>query len=149
MERRQCEFNSPLCAGPGKERVRQDWRAAARLDGRTDRAALYPGLGRVLCLDPDVDTQMFEALEIEIGQRFGPNPLTIPSPSWPCSKDRFPMGSRSRNQGVSGGELFSGLEDLMRLYVDNPRRERKQRRGGGQRSSRPCARTSRRPGCGR
>src|ERR1700721_1125583 len=35
---------------------------------------------RVLCLDPDADTQMFEALEIEIGQGLRSQPPHHPKP---------------------------------------------------------------------
>src|ERR1700734_2023103 len=55
---------------------------------------------RVLCLDPDADTQMFEALEIEIGQRLRSQP-----PPRSARGVAFQRGPDYRNQGVPGGEL--------------------------------------------
>jgi len=86
---------------------------------------------RVLCLDPDADTQMFEALEIEIGQR-----LRSQSADHPKSIMALLEGSLSNGVQITETKAYlvesfvAGLEDLMRLYVDSPRRERKQRRGG-------------------
>ena len=65
--------------------------------------------GRVLCLDPDADTQMLEALEIEIGHRLRSQPPTTPSPSWACSKGRFPTGSRlPKPRGIWRRAFFPG-----------------------------------------
>ena len=61
---------------------------------------------RVLCLDPDADTQMFEALEIEIGQRLRSQPADHPKPILGSARRvAFQWGADHRNQGVSGGEL--------------------------------------------
>jgi hypothetical protein len=86
---------------------------------------------RVLCLDPDADTQMFEALEIEIGQRLRSQPADHPKPIMALLEGSLSNGVQITETKAYLAENFvAGLEDLMRLYVDNPRRERKQRRGG-------------------
>jgi Protein of unknown function (DUF3037) len=86
---------------------------------------------RVLCLDPDADTQMFEALEIEIGQRLRSQPADHPKPIMTLLEGSLSNGVQITESKAHLAENFvAGLEDLMRLYVDNPRRERKQRRGG-------------------
>jgi hypothetical protein len=86
---------------------------------------------RVLCLDPDADTQMFEALEIEIGQRLRSQPADHPKPIMTLLEGSLSNGVQITETKAYLVESFlSGLEDLMRLYVDSPRRERKQRRGG-------------------
>ena len=87
--------------------------------------------GRVLCLDPDADTQMFEALEIEIGQRLRSQPADHPKPIMALLEGSLSNGIQiTESKGHLAESFVSAVEDLMRLYVDSPRRERKQRRGG-------------------
>jgi hypothetical protein len=86
---------------------------------------------RVLCLDPDADTQMFEALEIEIGQRLRSQPADHPKPIMALLEGSLSNGVQiTETKGHLAESFVSAVEDLMRLYVDSPRRERKQRRGG-------------------
>ena len=87
--------------------------------------------GRVRCLDPDADTEMLEALEIEIGHRLRTQPADHPKPIMDLLEDSLSNGIQITEAKAYLAETFlTGLEDLMRLYVDNPRRERSQRRGG-------------------
>jgi hypothetical protein len=86
---------------------------------------------RVLCLDPDTDTHMLEALEIEIGHRLRSQPADHPKPILDLLEGSLSNGVQmTESKGYLAESFLSGMEDLMRLYVDNPRRERKQRRGG-------------------
>jgi hypothetical protein len=86
---------------------------------------------RVRCLDPEADTQMFEALEIEVGQRLRSQPLDHPKPIVALLEASLSNGIQITEAKAYLAESFlAGVEDLMRLYVDPPRRERKQRRGG-------------------
>src|SRR5271156_6306073 len=86
---------------------------------------------RVLCLDPDADTQMLEALEIEIGHRLRSQPADHPKPILGLLEGSLSNGVQiTETKGHLAESFVSGVEDLMRLYVDSPRRERKQRRGG-------------------
>jgi hypothetical protein len=86
---------------------------------------------RVLCLDPDADTQMFEALEIEIGQRLRSQPADHPKPIMALLEGSLSNGVQiTETKGHLAESFVSAVEDLMRLYVDSPRRERQQRRGG-------------------
>jgi hypothetical protein len=87
--------------------------------------------GRVRCLDPDADTQMLEALEIELGHRLRSQPADHPKPIIALLEASLSNGLQMTETKAYLAETFlAGLEDLMRLYVDTPRRERKQRRGG-------------------
>jgi Protein of unknown function (DUF3037) len=87
--------------------------------------------GRVRCLDPDADTQMLEALEIEIGHRLRTQPSDHAKPIMELLEGSFSNGIQiTESRGHLAETFASGLEDLMRLYVDPPRRERTQRRGG-------------------
>jgi hypothetical protein len=86
---------------------------------------------RVRCLDPDADTQMLESLETEVGRRL----LTD-------ATDQSGMFLKRWEESLSNGlqiteskaylaeTIPAGLEDLMRLYVENAPRERTRRRGG-------------------
>jgi hypothetical protein len=91
---------------------------------------------RVRCLDPDADTQMLEALEIEIGHRMRSQPVDDApgghvQPVLARLEDTLSNGLQITESKAYLAESFpAGLEELMRLYVDTPRRERSQRRSG-------------------
>jgi Protein of unknown function (DUF3037) len=92
--------------------------------------------GRVRCLDPDADTQMLEALEIEIGHRLRAETADelrpgMIQPVLARLEDTLSNGLQITESKAYLAESFvAGLEELMRLYVDPPRRERSQRRSG-------------------
>ena len=80
-ERKQCEFQLiRYVPDPVKNEfvnIGVLLRAAA---GEQSELRFTRDWARVLCLDPDADTQMFEALEIEIGQRLRSQPADHPKP---------------------------------------------------------------------
>ncbi len=86
---------------------------------------------RVRCLDPDADTEMLEALEVEVAHR-----LHVSTD--PQRRQTLDLLEASLSKGVqiteSKGYLAetfpAGLDDLMRLYVDPPRKERVRQRSG-------------------
>ena len=87
--------------------------------------------GRVRCLDPDADTQMLEALEIEVAQRLKSQPAEHPRRITAVLEESLSNGLQITESKAFLAETFlAGLEDLMGLYVDRPQRERSQRRGG-------------------
>jgi hypothetical protein len=127
-ERRQCEFQLIRYV---PDPVKNEFVNIGVLLRRGEQSELRftRDWGRVRCLDPDADTEMLEALEIEIGNRLG------------AQADRPPVMDlldTSLSNGVqiteSKGYLAetfpAGLEELMRLYVDPPRKERSRRRSG-------------------
>jgi hypothetical protein len=80
---------------------------------------------RVRRLDPAADTQMLEALEIEIGHRLRSQPPDHPNPIMVLLEASLSNGLQITETKAYLAETFlAGLEDLMRLYVDSPRRER-------------------------
>jgi hypothetical protein len=86
---------------------------------------------RVRCLDPDADTEMLEALEIEIGHRLRAQPSDHPKPIMALLEGSLSNGVQITEAKAYLAETFlSGLEDLMRWYVDRPRRERSKQQGG-------------------
>ncbi len=87
--------------------------------------------GRVRCLDPDADTQMLEALEIEVGQRLRTQPANHRRPITAVLEESLSNGLQITESKAYLAETFlAGLEDLMRRYVDTPPRARSQRREG-------------------
>jgi hypothetical protein len=87
--------------------------------------------GRVLCLDADADIQMLEGLELELGQKLRSQSPDHPKPILSQVEGSFSNDVQITESKAHLTESFlTGLEELMRLHVDNRRRERKQRRGG-------------------
>jgi hypothetical protein len=97
-------------AGPAMElRFTRDWR-------------------RVRCLDPYVDTAMLEGMETELRQRLGHDP--------DGKMKRILDEALSLNVQMTTPKAYlaeslpAGIEELMRMYVDPPRRERVPRLSG-------------------
>jgi hypothetical protein len=87
--------------------------------------------GRVQCLDPDADTELLEALESEISDRLRTQPADCPKPILGQLESSLSNGIQiTESKGYLAESFLAGLEDLMRMYIDPPRRERKQHRGG-------------------
>ena len=86
---------------------------------------------RVRCLDSDADIEMLEALEIEISQRLQSQAADHPRPVRALLETSLSNGIQiTEAKGYLAETFLAGLDDLMRLHVDPPRRERTQRRGG-------------------
>jgi hypothetical protein len=74
---------------------------------------------------------MLEALEIEVAQRLKSQPADHPGPITAVLEESLSNGLQITESKAYLAETFlAGLEDLIGLYVDSPRRERSQRRGG-------------------
>jgi hypothetical protein len=86
--------------------------------------------GRVQCLDPNADTEMLEALEIEIGHRLHAGIDRHPRQIMDLLEASLSNGVQiTESKGYLAETFPAGLEDLMRLYVDPPRKERGRPRG--------------------
>jgi Protein of unknown function (DUF3037) len=131
-EREQCEFQLVrYVPDPVKNEFVNIGVLLRGSDGEQSALRFTRDWSRVLCLHPDADTQMLEALEIEIGQRLRSQPADHPKPIMTLLEGSLSNGVQiTETKGYLAESFVSGVEDLMRLYVDNPRRERKQRRGG-------------------
>jgi hypothetical protein len=132
LERKQCEFQLiRYVPDPVKNEfvnIGVLLRAAA---GEQSVLRFTRDWGRVRCLDPDADTQMLEALEIEVGHRLKSETASHPRPIMGLLQESLSNGIQITESKAYLAESFlAGLEDLMRLYVDTPRRERSQRRSG-------------------
>ena len=87
---------------------------------------------RVRRLDPDADTAMLEALEIEVARRLA---------TWSAEEEAKPVlgvleDSLSNTLQITASKAFlaesfpAGLEELLSLYVETAKRERDSRRSG-------------------
>ena len=85
--------------------------------------------GRVRCLDPDADTDMLEALEVELGYRLREQTVGHARPIMDVLEASLSNGVQiTESKGYIAESFPAGLEDLMRLYVDPPRRARGRKR---------------------
>jgi hypothetical protein len=132
VERRQCEFQLIRYVPDPVKNEFVNIGVMLRASGGEQSALRFTrDWGRVRCLDPDADIQMLEALEIEIGHRLRASPADGPRPVMSRLEDTLSNGLQITETKAYLAETFlTGLEELMHLYVDTPRRERSQRRGG-------------------
>jgi hypothetical protein len=83
---------------------------------------------RVRCLDPDADTSVLEGMETELRQRLRHDPdgkmMRILNESLSLNVQMTPP------KAYLAESLPAGVEELMRLYVDPPKRERMPRVSG-------------------
>jgi hypothetical protein len=105
------QTNSPAAAGPEPPLVRftRDWR-------------------RVRCLDPEADTALLEGMESELQRRFAAEPegnlMRLLNESLSLSVQM------TEAKAYLAESLPAGMEELMRLYVEPPARERIPRLSG-------------------
>ena len=131
-ERKQCEFQLiRYVPDPVKNEFVNIGVLLFASDGGQSGLRFTRNWGRVHCLDPDADTQMLEALETEVGHHLRSQPPDHPRPIRAVLESSFSNGVQITESKAYLAESFvSGLEELMRLYVDPPKRERKHRLGG-------------------
>jgi hypothetical protein len=88
---------------------------------------------RVRCLDPDADTALLEAMESELRRRL-PSQLELGEPDnrlMQLLEDSLSLGVQiTAAKAYLAESLPAGVEELMRLYVDPPPREKLPRLSG-------------------
>lgn len=131
-ERKQCEFQLiRYVPDPVKNEFVNIGVLLRAAEGGQSELRFTRDWSRVRCLDPDADTQMLEALEIEVGQRLANQPADHRRPILGLLEDSLSNGIQITETKAYLAETFvAALEDLMRRYVDTPRRGRSQRRTG-------------------
>ena len=125
---------APVCFGRGTKRVCAYWRdpAGAGQPGRsTSCAALVQftrDWRRVRCLDPEADTALLEGMESELRMRFQAEP---DGNLMRLLKESLSLGVQmTEAKAYLAESLPAGMEELMRLYVEPPPRERVPRLSG-------------------
>jgi hypothetical protein len=87
---------------------------------------------RVRCIDPDADIAMLEALELEVGRRLI-HQEDDAKPVMAILEDSLSNALQITEAKAFLAESFiAGLEQLLSLYVESPKRARMSRRGGRQ-----------------
>ena len=136
MARKQCEFQLIRYVPDPVKNEFVNIGVVLRAFGEQTALRLTRDWARVRCIDPDADTQMLEALEIEIGQRLREETADelrpgMTPPVLARLEDTLSNGLQiTESKGYLAESFPAGLEELMRLYVDSQRRERSQRRSG-------------------
>ncbi len=86
--------------------------------------------GRVRCVDPGADTQMLEALEMEVRRRLE-REENESRPVLATLEDTLSNAVQiTEAKAYLAENYLTGLDELMRLYIDSPKRERPGRRSG-------------------
>ena len=130
-ERKQCEFQLIRYVPDPVKNEFVNIGVLLRAEGEPSTLRFTRDWGRVRCLDPEADTAMLEALEIEIGQRLRAQPANHPKPITALLEESFSNGVQITVSKAYAAESFlAGLEELMRQYVETPPRPRTQRRSG-------------------
>jgi Protein of unknown function (DUF3037) len=131
-ERKQCEFQLiRYVPDPVKNEFVNIGVLLRAAEGGQSELRFTRDWSRVRCLDPDADTQMLEALEIEVGHRLANQPADHLRPIVGLLEDSLSNGVQITETKAYLAETFvAALEDLMRRYVDTPPRARSQRRTG-------------------
>lgn len=86
---------------------------------------------RVRCVDPEADTEMLEALEGELQSRLMTGSPDDMKPVLELIEDSFSnMLQVTGSKGFLADSMISGVEDLMRVYVEPRTRESTRKRSG-------------------
>ena len=132
-ERKQCEFQLiRYVPDPVKNEFVNIGVLLRAAEGEQSALRFTRDWGRVRCLDPDADTA-------DAGSTGDRSRTSVAVPTGRPSQAHHGLARRARfptelqiteTKAYLAETFLAGLEDLMRLYVDSPRRERRQRRGG-------------------
>jgi Protein of unknown function (DUF3037) len=144
-ERKQCEFqliryvpdavkNEFVNIGVVLHSVR-----SPSLQAEEQRAVRFTrDWSRVRCIDPDADIEMLEALEVEVARRLAGSgsdarDANEVKPVMTVLEDTLSNALQITEAKAFLAESFiAGLEQLLSLYVESPKRERTSRRSGRQ-----------------
>lgn len=99
------------------------------MGGRVASVKFTSDWRRVRCLDPDADTEQLEGLESELRRRFEQEPE---GNLMHVLEDSFSTSVQvTRAKGYLAESVEAGVEELMRMYVEPPKRERPVARTAG------------------
>lgn len=131
-QRRQCEFHLiRYVPDPVKnEFVNIGVVLRGEGDGGSGAVRFTRDWARVRCIDPEADTQMLEALEMEVRRRLE-REESESRPVLATLEDTLSNAVQITEAKAYLAENFlAGLDELMSLYIDSPKRERRSRRSG-------------------
>lgn len=129
-ERRQCEFFLVRYVPDAVKNEFVNIGVVLREAGRSE-VRFTRDWGRVRCIDPDVDTAMLEALEVEVRRRLAEEGGDTAVPVMKVIEDSFSNAVQmTEAKGCLAESIPAELEQLMRLYVEPQKRQRETRRSG-------------------
>jgi hypothetical protein len=141
-ERKQCEFQLIRYVPDAVKNEFVNIGVVLR-SGATESAVRFTrDWSRVRCIDPDADTEMLEALEIELTNRLASRPASqapqegavkplLDVPLLDVLEDSLSNTLQITETKAFLAESFiAGLEQLVALYVDSMKRERNSKRSG-------------------
>ena len=128
-ERRQCEFFLIRYVPDAVKNEFVNIGVMLREAGQTE-VRFTRDWQRVRCIDPDADTSMLEALEVEVRQRLT-EAADSTKPVMQVIEDSFSNAVQmTEAKGCLAESIPAELEQLMRLYVEPEKRHRKVLKGG-------------------
>ena len=127
--RRQCEFFLlRYVPDPVRNEFVHVGVILREVSGRVASVRFTSDWRRVRCLDPEADTGMLEGLESELRRRFEQEPegnlMHVLENSFSTSVQV------TRAKGYLAESVEAGVEELMRMYVEPPKREKVSRLSG-------------------
>lgn len=137
-ERKQCEFQLIRYVPDPVKNEFVNIGVVLRAAGAEGQSAVRftRDWSRVRCVDPDADTGMLEALEIEVARRLA-SPPKSPGSAEPLKPVLAVLeDSLSNTLQITESKAFlaesfaAGLEELASLYIETAKRERSRKRGG-------------------
>ncbi len=131
-ERKQCEFQLIRYVPDAVKNEFVNIGVVPRANGQSQQSAVRftKDWSRVRCIDPDADTAMLEALEMEVAQRLQ-TPQAEGRPVLAVLEDSLSNALQiTESKAFLADSFIAGLEQLLSLYVDPAKRERTSRRGG-------------------
>jgi Protein of unknown function (DUF3037) len=145
VERKQCEFQLIRYVPDAVKNEFVNIGVVLRASGGERAVRFTRDWGRVRCIDPDADTEMLEALEIEVAKRLQGQSVNHDAMAQKPEDQEESAGnpvlavledSLSNALQITEAKAFlaesfiSGLEQLVSLYVDTVKRERSSKRSG-------------------
>ncbi|HEY4046632.1 MAG TPA: DUF3037 domain-containing protein [Acidobacteriaceae bacterium] len=142
VERKQCEFQLIRYVPDAVKNEFVNIGVVLRASGGERAVRFTRDWGRVRCIDPDADTEMLEALEIEVAKRLHSQSVNqdamTQNPEESAGKPVLAVLEDSLSNALQITEakaflaesFISGLEQLVSLYVDTAKRERSSKRSG-------------------
>lgn len=133
VERKQCEFQLIRYVPDAVKNEFVNIGVVLRSSDGENAVRFTRDWSRVRCMDPDADIEMLEALEVEVARRVKAHSdgSEAEKPVLVMLEDSLSNALQITEAKAYLAETFvAGLEQLARLYVENPKRERSSKRSG-------------------
>ena len=128
-ERKQCEFQLIRYVPDAVKNEFVNIGVVLRASGGQSAVRFTRDWNRVRCIDPDADTEMLEALEVEIARRLQTPPENEAKPVLATLEDSLSNTLQiTQAKAFLADSFIAGLEQLLAFYVEAAKRERGSKR---------------------